>query len=335
MVGRRLAIEELAALAADALTAAGTDRESASLVGSALADADADGLASHGVSRVPFYADQVISGKVNGRARPGLESAGPAAVRIDARDGFAVPAIFAGLERGIAVAAEMRVAAVTIANSHHCGVAGYYVEHAARHGLLAIGLTNTPAGIAPWGGHVGSFGTNPIAFGCPRRQPDPLVVDLSLSRVARGKIMLAQRGGEPIPSGWALDADGKPTTDPDRAMDGTMIPIGDAKGSALALMVEILTAGLSGSQFAFEASSFFSAEGAPPRIGQSFILIEPKTFAGGSFLDRIEVLLEHVGNQAGVRLPGARRLENRRRAREYGVDVAQELYEELRRRGDP
>lgn len=194
-------LDTLEALAARALEAAGTCEENALTVARALVAADADGLASHGVSRVPFYADQAASGKVDGRAVPQLEQRATAAIRVDARDGFAYPAINMGLERAVPAARQCGVAAVAIGNSHHCGVSGHHVERVAGQGLVALGFSNTPAGIAPWGGCRGSFGTNPIAFACPRRNRPPLVVDLSLSRVARGKVMLAARRGDPIPEG--------------------------------------------------------------------------------------------------------------------------------------
>jgi len=137
------------------------------------------------------------------------------------------------------------------------------MSNAALYGLLALGSTNTPAAMAPWGGRQATFGTNPISFACPRQNHAPLVVDLSLSKVARGKIMLAEKRGEVIPDAWALDRNGRSTTNPKEALAGTMLPIGEAKGAALAFMVEILSAALTSSNFAFQASSFFTPEGLP------------------------------------------------------------------------
>ena len=229
----------------------------------------------------------------------------------------------------MALTAESGVAAVVVGNSHHCGVSGHHVEHAAAAGLLAIGFSNTPSAMAPWGGSRGTLGTNPIAFACPREAVPPLVIDLSLSTVARGRVMQAARNGETIPEGWALDAEGRPTTDPQAALAGTMTPLGGAKGAALALMVEILTGALSGSHFAFEASSFFEAEGPAPRIGQSFLLLDPVVFAGEGFGQRVETLLGEIAAQGGTRLPGVRRLENRARAHAQGVRIADALHADL------
>jgi (2R)-3-sulfolactate dehydrogenase (NADP+) len=308
-----------------------TSESNAKLVAAALVAADADGLASHGVSRVPFYADQAASGKVDGHGTPVLEQHGLAAIRVDAAAGFAYPAIRMGLDRALEVARTAGVAALSIGNSHHCGALGYHVESVAEHGLMALGFSNTPAGIAPWGGTRGSFGTNPIGFACPRRGDPPLVVDLSLSAVARGKVVLADKRGESIPEGWALDAEGHATNDPRAALAGTMLPIGEAKGSAMAMMVELLTAGLAGANFAFEASSFFTADGPPPRIAQTFIVLDPKAFGGRNFLDRVEALVEDVLSQPGTRLPGERRHHNRATARAHGVVIGDDLLGELRR----
>lgn len=328
----KIQLDALEELATAALVACNTSEANAIIVAAALVAADADGLASHGVSRAPFYADQAASGKVDGHATPRLEQHVAAAIRVDAADGFAYPAIRMGLERAVKIAADTGIAAVSIGNSHHCGACGYHVEGVAEHGLVALAFSNTPAGIAPWGGSLGSFGTNPIGFACPRRANPPLVVDLSLSAVARGKIMLADKRGEPIPEGWALDAEGRATTDPHAALAGTMVPIGEAKGSALAMMVELLTAALAGANFAFEASSFFTADGPPPRIAQTFLVVDPKAFGGDTFLERVEALVAHVNSQPGTRLPGERRRANRAAARAHGVEIGEDLLTELRRR---
>src|SRR5262249_9118776 len=155
--------------------------------------------------------------------------------------------------------------------------------------LIGLLFANTPGGIAAWGGKRAVFGTNPIAFACPSASGPPLVIDLSMSLVARGKVMVAAAKDEPIPEGWALDWEGNPTTDARPALGGTMLPIGGAKGAALALMVEILAAALTCSQFGFEASSFFEAEGAPPHVGQLFLVIDPSVFAP-NFASRVAAL---------------------------------------------
>ncbi len=198
-------------------------------------------------------------------------------------------------------------------------------------GLVALAFGNTPNAIAPWGGKRSVYGTNPIGFAAPQRDKAPVVVDLALSQVARGKILTAVQKGDPIPPDWAVDADGKPTTDPAEALKGTLLPIGGAKGAALALMVEVLAVAITGANFGFEASSFFDADGKPPGVGQLLIAIDPGAFAGQSmFLDRIAALAHVIEHEAGARLPGSRRLAAREKAAREGLTVDSKLLSEAR-----
>ncbi|WP_374444469.1 Ldh family oxidoreductase [Stella sp.] len=327
-----LSLEALEELARTVLVRAGTEAGNAAAVAAALVAADADGIASHGVARLPAYADQVRSGKVDGHARPALRQTAAATLVVDAADGFAFPAVRLGLERAAELAPETGIVAVGVHRSHHFGVAGHHVERLAARGLVGLAFTNSPAALAPWGGRRPIYGTNPIAFACPRAAAPALVVDLSLSKVARGRIMVAAQKKEPIPEGWAVDREGRPTTDADAALAGTMLPMGDAKGAALALMVELLAAGLTGGNYASEAGSFFTADGPKPRIGHLFLAIHPPALAGEGFLDRVAVLLDAALGQEGVRLPGDRRLAARARAAAEGVAVPDALVADLRRR---
>jgi (2R)-3-sulfolactate dehydrogenase (NADP+) len=319
-------------LAIRVLVDAGASRANAGFVADALIDAEVDGISSHGLSRLPAYADQLASGKISGQVNPEVSRTAASVVSVDARYGFAFPAIAAGIEAALPIVRETGVVAVAIGNSHHCGVLGRTVEYLARHNVLALAFSNTPAAIAPWGGTRGVFGTNPIALACPRRDHEPLVIDLAMSVVARGKIMQAANRNESIPEGWALDASGKPTTDPREALAGTMLPIGGAKGAALALMVELLSAALTRSRFGFESSSFFDAKGAPPGIGQLFLMFDIQAFGGDAVLERIETLCQAIEEDPGARLPGARRVTNRDRIAKSGIAVADTLYQELLRR---
>ena len=295
----------------------------------AAGSADADGIPSHGVSRLPAYADQAKAGKVDGFANPDVSFPVKASIRVDARSGFAYPAIEQAQKVALERIAEMGILGVAIGNSHHAGVAGHHVEAFADQGYVALGFTNSPAGIAPWGGNRAIYGTNPVAFACPVMGKPSIVVDFSTSKVARGKIKLAADKGESIPEGWAVDADGNPTTDASAAMSGSLLPMGDAKGAALVMMVEILAATLTGSNHGFEASSFFDDKGGPPHIGQFFIVIDPAGFSGGAFADRLAVLIEAILEQPGTRLPGARRVGIRETAAQNGVDIPENLLNQL------
>jgi (2R)-3-sulfolactate dehydrogenase (NADP+) len=326
----RVTLDEAEALATAAMRAHGFDEAIAHPAVAALVMAERDGLASHGLARLPFYLAQARAGKVAAGAVPSVETDG-AVVRVNAGHGLAFAAIDRGLKAGTPVARTLGLAAVAIGRSHHFGVAGHPVERLARDGLIGLAFANTPAAMAPAGGRRALFGTDPIAFAAPRPGRDPLVVDLSLSRVARGKVMLAQKKREPIPEGWALDAEGRATTDADAAMKGTMVPAGGAKGAALALMVELLCAGLTGSNFAYEAGSFFDAEGPPPGVAHLILILDPARF-GPHFPARAEAMLAAVEAEASARLPGARRFAERA-GRGDALDLPDALVAELKALG--
>ncbi|RJX28770.1 MAG: Ldh family oxidoreductase [Desulfarculus sp.] len=329
MSDKTLTLREARQMAMEALTNHRTDPDNAALVAEALVAAEADGQKGHGLSRLPSYCGQAASGKVDGFARPQASQVAEAALRVDARHGFAYPAMALAVETQAALAPRTGIATAAVYNSHHCGLAGYHVEALARRGLLGLLLANTPKAIAPWGGRRGVFGTNPIAFAAPRQDKPPLIIDLSLSKVARGKIMFASQENRAIPEGWALDPEGRPTTDPRAALAGTMLPMGEAKGAALVLMVEILAAALTGARFGFEASSFFTPEGDPPGVGQLLIALAPDPLSGGRFAERLETLLAAILDQEGARLPGDRRLKLREQAQQNGISLTQQQYEQL------
>ncbi|WGH78546.1 Ldh family oxidoreductase [Jannaschia ovalis] len=306
-------VADLEDLAARAFQRAGADAAIAARVAQALVAAERDGQAGHGLSRMPSYAGQVESGKVDGRALPQVAFPAPGLMRVDARHGFAFPAIDAAIDALIPAARAQGIACATLHRSHHAGQLGPHVERLADAGLVAIMMANTPAAMAPWGGKTGLLGTNPIAFAAPRAGAIPLVIDLSLSAVARGKIMAAKRNGTPIPEGIALDAAGAPTTDPEAALAGTMVPAGGAKGAALALMVEVMAAALTGANLAGEASSLFDAAGDPPGLGQVIIAIDPGAASGGAYAATLERLAAAIEADDGARLPGANRMAKRAR----------------------
>ena len=329
MTDTRLQLDELHTLIFDILVAHNTDPDNAERVAKALVAAEADGQKGHGASRVPSYAGQARSGKVDGHAVPEAIRLSDSAAVIDARDGFAYPAIELAQQSLLAGLSASPLAAAVIRNSHHSGVIAHHIEPLARAGYVAMSVGNGPQAIAPWGGHRGLFGTNPIAFAAPRAAHPPLVIDMSLSKVARGRINVAAQAGEPIPVGWAFDAAGKPTTDAREAMAGTMAPVGDAKGAQLALMVEILAGALSASCFGFESSSHYATEGPPPRAGQFLLAMDPGPFSEGRFGSRLEDLLAAIEEQPGTRLPGRRRFALREQAQRDGVTIPRALHEQL------
>lgn len=325
----RISIADATDLISDALMASGAREAQARPTAIALVSAEAEGQVGHGFSRLEDYAAQVRSGKINRDAAITVNAPRPASILINADCGFAYPAIDTAISELVPVAREMGIAIAAVGNSHHCGALSLQVEKLANAGLIGLMFTNAPKAIAPWGSNQPLFGTNPIAFAVPRAKVNPLVIDLSLSKVARGKVMNAKKQGKPIPEGWALDANGNPTTDAEAALGGTMLPIGGAKGSALALMVEILAAPLTGSAFSYEAGSFFTAEGVPPRVGQTLIAIQPNS-EGTGFAERLEELLGSITELHGTRLPGTRRLSAIAASKVDGLNVANKYIEAAR-----
>lgn len=325
-----LPLEEARTLIVRALEASNTSTQNAASVADALIGAELSGQGGHGLRRVAAYAAQAKSGKVEGHAEPVCKKVRPGAAWIDAGSGFAYPALDLAIRELADMAPTTGIAIAAIRRSHHSGVMGQFVERLAERGFIGMMMTNSPVAMAPWGSNKPLFGTNPIAFACPLEGRAPIVIDVSLSKVARGKIMAANQKGEAIPDDWAFDGDGNPTTDPKAALAGTMAPLGDAKGVALALMVELLTAGLTGANFAFEQSSFFDAEGDPPGTGHLLIAIDPSAFGGGQSLERFTRLAGFIEEAEGARLPGARRQQIRSRIETEGITADAELISNIR-----
>ena len=323
-----LSLNEVGDLTRRVLLACGTSPENAEPVVASVVAAEADSIHSHGLARLPTYAEHVLCGKVDGAALPTVSRPRPGAVVADAVGGFAHPAINLGLSELVTAAQECGVAAMSVTNSYNCGVVGYHVERLADHGLLALAFVNGPAAIAPWGGKKGLFGTDPIAIACPRAGGSPLVIDQSSSVIAKSEVMVHAQKGEPIPEGWAFDADGNTTTDAAEALKGTMAPTGGRKGANLAILIELMAAGLSGAHFGFQASSFGGNEGGPPRTGQCFLAFDTSAFSEG-FTDHAEDLFAAILDQPGTRLPGDRRLAARERTAAQGVTISQVLHEKL------
>ncbi len=326
---RILTLDAIERLAHDVLVVAGTAPANAAPVARSIMRAEADGVHSHGLFRLPTYAEHVRVGKVDGKAVPTVEAVGPGGVRADARTGFAHPAISLGLERLIPLARAQGIAALAVTNSYNCGVVGHHVEDVAVAGLVALAFVNAPKSMAPWGGKTPVFGTNPMAFACPRRDLPPLVIDQSSSKIARSEIQMHERAGKPIPLGWAIDRDGKPTTDAKEAMAGSVLPFGDYKGYGIALMVDLLAGALTGSKLSHEADSFLSSADGPPRTGQFFVAIDPVRFGGADWLAHAETTFAKVLAEPGVHLPGDRRQAKRRRHATDGVAVPAALLAQL------
>ena len=317
---------DLFQLASTALKRAGANDRMASAAAKHLVRAEEQGLPTHGMSRVPFYCGMLRRGRADGKAEPRMLAERAGACLIDNGDGLPYVSAQWAVEEAIQRARRNGIAFAGIRNSAHVGVLGIHLAPVAEAGMVGFAFTNSPAAIPAWGGKKPLFGTDPVAAVFPRNKQKPIIIDLALTTVVRGKIMMAMRKGERIPEGWALDRNGKPTTDPKEAIErGSLFPIGGAKGAMLALMFELICAALTGSAIGPEADSFFSDEGNKPRIGQAFLVIDPAALAGMErYFERVEAVVTRMLADPEVRLPGARRFAAEALAKK-GIEIPDEL----------
>ena len=322
--------QSLLQLACTALERAGANHRMAEAAARHLVRAEAQGLPTHGLSRVPFYCGMLRGGRADGAAQPVMVAERAGACLIDNRDGLPYVSAQWAVEEAIQRARRNGIAFAGIRNSGHVGALGIHVEAIAQAGMVGFGFTNSPAAMPPWGGKKPLFGTNPMAAAFPRPGKAPIIVDLALTTVVRGRIMMAMKRGERIPEGWALDRNGKPTTDPKEAIEhGSLFPIGGAKGAMLALVFELICAALTGAAIGPEADSFFSEEGNRPRIGQAFMAIDPGALAGmKTYWERTEAVVCAMLSDPEVRLPGARRFAAEESARK-GIEVPDDLLAQI------
>lgn len=290
-----------------------------------------DACQSHGIYRVLTCARTVRAGKVDLQAEPVVESDGSAVVRVDARRAFSPLAFERGLPMLADAAHRHGVAALAIRHCFHFSALWPEIEAVVAHGLAALALTPSHAWVAPAGGHRPVFGTNPIAFGWPRPGPYPLVFDFATSAIARGDLELHCRTGTPLPSGCGVDADGHPSIDPVAIAGGAMRTFGGHKGSALAMMVELMGGALIGDWTSRESLDFDQGAGAAPCHGELVLAFDPARLGGADASDgarRAEEMFGAITAQ-GARLPSQRRFEARERSLREGVTVPAGLYREV------
>ncbi|MDH3288798.1 MAG: Ldh family oxidoreductase [Betaproteobacteria bacterium] len=322
--------DRLTKLAARALKQAGTSTPMARMTAEALVAAEMEGLTGHGLSRVALYAHHVRERRVDGAAKPVVVRSKGATCLVDAKGGLAFPAAALAVKEAMKRAKRYGIAFAGVTNSHHMGAAAYHLAPVAKAGLIGFAFSNSPAAINAWGGRTPLYGTNPIAAVFPRREAAPVVVDLSVTEVTRGKIMLHAKEGKPIPLGWAVDKDGHSTTDAQAALTGSLAAIGGVKGTMLALVVELLCVALTGAAFGFENDSYFHP-GRTPRIGHAFLVLDPAApVDADTYYSRLEAVISKMLVEDDVRLPGARRQHAAAKARAEGIEITDALYAELK-----
>jgi (2R)-3-sulfolactate dehydrogenase (NADP+) len=280
----------------DALTGAGTRPANAGYFADAILDTELSGMAGHGFYWLQYYCEHVRSGKVDGKAVPKLTRQSPVAFRVDARRGFAHPAIERGFGKLVPAARRYGIAGLAVYNSYNAATLGYHTGYLAKQGLVAFGFTNTTPAIAPVGGRNAVIGTNPISFAVPgRRKSIAFLIDQSASAVSWTAVKLAADERRPIPLGWAIDAEGRPTTDAARGLAGSMANDGRSIG-----------------------------------CGQFFMALDPNAFSGGHFSRQIGALARSITVQPGARLPNAKRAANQKRLAKQGLSLDRALYDRLK-----
>jgi delta1-piperideine-2-carboxylate reductase len=319
--------QQVQQLVEDCLTANGCNQENAAALGRTIASAERDGSASHGLFRMPGYIASLRSGKVNGSAEPKVTRISPAVVKVDGDHGYAPLALEKGREALIEAARENGIAAMALVNVHHFAALWVEVEPIAEAGLAAMAFTTYKPAVVPAGAKTPLFGTNPMCFGWPRGDKPPLVFDQASASMARGEVMIAARDGHAVPLGTGVDADGNPTTEPQKIIDGgALLPFGGHKGSTIAMMIELLVAGLTGMDFSYEAQKNDNNDGGPPNGGEFMLAIDPNRFGDAdNWLQHSESFLERLAGMEGAHMPGNRRYANRAKSAAEGIAVSDAL----------
>jgi len=328
----QVTIADIGRIAQSALEKAGCNTAHASAVAKVMAGADRDGCASHGLFRLGGYLAALRSGKVDGAARPSVTRLAPSVIQVDGHRGFAPLAMAKARETLAPIAREQGVAAAALVNVHHFSALWVDIEPLVEAGLAAMCFTAYMPAVAPAGAPKPFFGTNPMAFGWPRSDGTTMIFDQASAAMARGEIMIAARDGHELPPGIGVDSEGKPTTDPAAILKGVQLTFGGYKGSAIALMVELLACGLIGQPFSVEAGDEDNRDGGPPRGGLFLLAFDPARFGDPEgWLTHSESFFERLTALQGVRLPGDRRAKNRARIDREGTRLPAQLWDDALR----
>ena len=322
--------DELTELLKDVFISNGTSAFVADILATNCAGCERDGALSHGIFRMPGYVASLKTGWVDGQAEPEVEAVSPSFIRIDARNGFAQPALAAAAGAIDEANERTGVVVVAIRNSHHFSALWPDVEPFARRGLVAISFVNGLANVVPHGGHTAVFGTNPIAFAVPIADGDPIVVDQATSVIANGEVRLHALDNRPLPPDVGVDSSGAATTDPHAVLaGGALNTFGGYKGSSIALMVELLAGALTGGQLSFENDFGHCVGAQTPKAGQLLIVIDPDRGSSTCFSQRAAILCKQLIDAGQERLPGERRYKNRNAAQTLGIPLENKALENL------
>jgi LDH2 family malate/lactate/ureidoglycolate dehydrogenase len=333
---KRYASEDLQELVGSIAQAVGVPEEGAGILAKSLIDADIHGASTHGVSRLHIYVRRIQKGLIDPRAELIVEKKKPSILLADAGNGLGQVQSTKVFQSLLPMARTSGLAAASIKNSQHFGSLSYYCNQAAEENMILLATTNAEPSMAPEGGYEPYFGTNPLAVSFPTGKGYPLKIDLSTSLVARGNIIEARKKGKDIPLGWALDSQGNPTTDAEKALMGTVLTMAGHKGYALAVMVEVLSGVLSGSAFGRSIGSMYKDMHRKQDVGHFFCLLDLAAFMDISFfierIDRMIDEIKHSEKRPGIEeilVPGERSFRKAQENLKNGIPVGEETMKEM------
>ena len=309
-------------------------------VAACLITAELRGVDSHGMVRLPVYSRRLQAGVVKAHPDIRLVSSGTAAALVDGDNGLGPVVAARAMEAALDLAREHGTGVVGVRHSNHFGPAAYYVDKAVRQRCIGLAISNAPPNMAPFGGKTRFLGTNPVAIGIPAGQEDPVIFDASTSVVARGKIIVAAHTRQPIPEGWAIDPEGYPTTDPEQALAGAVLPFGGPKGSAISFIIDIFCGVLTGAAFASHLNTLEDLA-TVQNVGHVLAAVRTDLFVtDDSFRERMDAILKML--RASPPAPGAERvlvpgeieLANESRTRHQGIALAEPIAAQLASLGE-
>ena len=334
---RRFPPQDVKELVVTIAQAAGVPEKEAGIFSDSLVDADIHGSSTHGVSRLNIYIRRIQKGLIDPRAEITVDRMRGAAMAVDAGNGLGQVQAYRVLKMLLPLARAAGIAVATIRNSQHFGALSYYCNKAAQEDMILFAATNAEPSMAPQGGYQAYFGTNPLAVSFPTGKGYPIKIDLSTSLVARGNIIAARKRGEDIPPGWALDVEGNPTTDAEKALMGTVLTMAGHKGYALALMVDVFSGVLSGSAFGSSVGSMYKDMDRKQDVGHFFCLMDIDALMDVAvFKKRIDRMIDEIKaskKRQGVEeilIPGERSFRKARENREKGIPLGEETIKEFR-----